>query len=67
MTKHTMLDLVPLAGTGWKVAYLDLYAELVREFLQFVFPKPTAGSIASTAVSRNEDSSKVCLGVTSPS
>ncbi len=67
MAKQTMLDLVPLAGAGWKVAYLHLYTEFVREFLQFVFPEPTARSIAPSAVGRNEDSSKVCLWVTSPS
>lgn len=66
MTEYTMLDFVPFAGTRWKVTYFDRYVEFVREFLEFVFPQPIARSVAPTAISRNENSSKIRLRVTSP-
>ena len=67
MTEQAMLDLVPLTGPRWKVAYFDLNGKFVCESLQFVLPEPVARTVASSAVRRYENSAELCLWVSSSS
>src|SRR5439155_26026291 len=65
MTEHAVLDLVPLTGPRWKVAYFDLNGKFVCESLQFVLP--VARTVASAAVRRYENPAELCLWVSSSS
>ena len=49
-----MLDLVPFAGPGWKVADGKRQPGLIRQLLQLQFPKSKPGTIAATAVGGDE-------------
>src|SRR5271156_1195014 len=40
VTKQAMLDLVPLAGTRWKMRDMDRQTQVVGQALQFLFPRP---------------------------
>src|SRR4029450_4736571 len=52
VAEHPMFDLVPLAGSGWKVTDLDLDAELIGQLLQLAFPQPI--SVAAATIRRNQ-------------
>lgn len=47
-----MLNLVPLAGAWWQVAYADRELELVGKLLQLDLPQSKPVTVAATAVSR---------------
>src|SRR5687768_10477999 len=52
VAEHPMFDLVPLAGSGWKVTDLDLDAELIGQLLQLAFPQPIP--VAAATIRRNQ-------------
>jgi hypothetical protein len=49
-----MLDFVPFAGSGWKMAYGNRQSRFITEFLQFNFLQPCPGAITAPAVRGNE-------------
>lgn len=52
--EHAVLNLVPLAGTGWVVGDADGEADLVGEALQTGLPGPAAGRVAAAGVGGDE-------------
>src|SRR3954469_23139743 len=54
VAEHPMFDLVPLAGSGWKVTDLDLQAEVIGELLHLAFPQPDPISVAAATIGRNQ-------------
>ena len=52
--KQPVLDLVPFAGAGRKMANRKAKTGLIRQFLQFQFPKPQPPAIAAPAVGRDQ-------------
>src|SRR5450631_1213833 len=67
MTEHAMLDLVPLTGSRWKVAYFDRNGKFVCESLQFVLPEPVARTVAAAAVRCYKNPAELCFWVSSSS
>src|SRR5712691_10901700 len=61
MTKHAMLDLIPLTGPRRKVPDVDHHPDLIGELLDFYFPQPIATGIAPSAIRRDEE--RVGLGI----
>src|ERR1035438_10028713 len=57
--EHAVLDLVPLARAGWKVANGDLQPRVIGQLLQSNLPQPTAGAVAAATVRGDEQLS--CL------
>src|SRR6266536_1400672 len=55
MTKHPMLDLIPLPGPRRKVPDVDRDTDLIGELLEFHLPPPMATGIASPAIGRDEE------------
>jgi hypothetical protein len=62
--EETMLDLVPLARAGRKVAHLQLEPQFVRERLERHFPEPIATAVAAAAVGHEHQLGR--LGETLP-
>src|ERR1700691_5255153 len=48
-----MFDFVPLAGPRWKMAYLELEVQWIRQFLQRYFPQTAAVVVAATSIGRD--------------
>lgn len=61
MTKHPMLDLIPLTGPWRKVPHVDRDTDLIGELLEFHLPQPIAAGIAPSAIGRDED--RMRLGI----
>src|SRR6266566_6392400 len=61
MTKHPMLDLVPLTGPRRKVPDVDRDPDLIGELLEFHLPQPITTGIAPPAIGRDEK--RVGLGI----
>ena len=57
--EHAVLDFVPLARAGWKVADGDLQLCVVRQLLQGNLPQPTTGTVAAATVC--SDQQLLCL------
>src|SRR5215831_9158784 len=55
MTKHPMLDLIPLTGPRRKVPDVDRQPDRIGELLEFDLPQPIATGIAPPAIGRDED------------
>src|SRR5438034_4089012 len=55
MTKHPMLDLLPLPGPRRKVPDVDRATDLIGELLEFHLPQPIATGIAPPAIGRDEE------------
>ena len=53
VAKHAMLNLVPLAGAGWKVADLDRNTQPIGQVLQRHLPQSAAATVAAAAVGRD--------------
>lgn len=64
MAKQAMLDLVPFARTGWKVADLDLHVQFVRRLLQFVFPEAVSRAVAAPTVGGDQQPADPRVAVT---
>ena len=60
VTEHPMFDLVPLAGPGREMAYVNRHFELIGELLECHLPKSAPAAVATTAIGRDEQS----LGIT---
>src|SRR5260370_6380258 len=56
MAKHPMLDFVPLARAGWKVADADVQAQLLGQALKLDLPKPRPVTVAAAGVGSDEQS-----------
>ena len=54
MTEHAMFDLVPLAGTGRKVADRKAKTDMVGQSLQSYFPQPCSTAVAAPAIGQNQ-------------
>ena len=52
--KQAMFDLVPLAGSGRKMANRDGNSDLVRQFLDLDLPEAHAGSVTPSPIRRNQ-------------
>src|SRR5712691_6978472 len=63
MTKHAMLDLIPLTGPRRKVPDGDRHPDRIGELLECYFPQPIATGIAPSAIRRDEE--RVGLGIRS--
>ena len=50
VAKHPVLDLVPLAGAGWKMTDFDSPPQFVGQLLEFIFPQAVARAVAFPAV-----------------
>src|SRR5882724_4052330 len=51
-----MLDLVPLAGTGWEMRDADANSRHVSKVLELELPQPTSRAVAATAVGGDHQS-----------
>ena|SRR5271157_4689325 len=54
VTEHTVFDLVPLAGTRWKVADFNRLADFIGELLELQLPEATPTAVAASAVRRDQ-------------
>jgi hypothetical protein len=54
-TKHFMFDLIPFAGTRREMRYMNFFADLIGQFLQFDLPKSHSRTITSTPIRINVD------------
>jgi hypothetical protein len=54
VAEHAMFDLVPLAGSGWKVTDLDRDVDFVGQPLQLAFPQADPISVAAATIRRNQ-------------
>src|SRR5678815_453185 len=61
VTKHPMLDLIPLTGARRKMPHVDRDTDLIGELLEFHLPQPIATGIAPSAIGRDEE--RVRLGI----
>ena len=52
--EESMLDLVPLARSGWKMADGNGQSRLIGELLQFPLPQAETGSVTAAAVGGDE-------------
>src|SRR5208283_429337 len=52
--KEAVLDLVPFAGAGRKMAYGDGKSSVVAQLLKLGFPKPESGAVTASAVCSDE-------------
>ena len=52
MRKEPMLNLIPFAGSGWKMTDRDLQAYFRGQFLQFPLPQSNPIPIASPAIAQ---------------
>ncbi len=52
VAKQTMLDLVPFAGSWWKMTDVYLQARRIGEVLQCDFPQFAASAVAAAGVDR---------------
>ena len=52
-TEQTMLNLVPLAGSRWKVTDLQLHSQFVRQSLQRFLPQSIATTVTASAIRGN--------------
>lgn len=57
VAKHSVLDLVPLAGSRRIMAHFDDHARLVGELLQLQLPKPITRTIAAAAIGCDQQTS----------
>ena len=62
VAEEPMLDLVPLAGPGGKVADADAEACLIGELLEFQLPGAAAIAVAASRVGGNEHGLRVGVG-----
>src|SRR5580658_1867052 len=65
VAEHPVLDLVPLARTGWVVRDRHVETRLVREALEFQFPQPRAVAVAAASVCGEQQSRGVGIGISS--
>src|SRR5882724_12001819 len=61
MAEHAVINLVPLARPGWKMADRDLQAQSIRQLLETPFPETVAGAIASASVRRDQQSRRAVV------
>ena len=54
VTEEPVLDLVPLAGAGWKMAHLDGQSGLVGQLLELMLPGAIPISVAPARIGRDE-------------
>src|SRR3954454_18374817 len=54
VAEHSMFDLVPLAGSGWKVTDVDLDADFISQLLHLAFPQADPISVAAATIRRNQ-------------
>lgn len=54
VTEHTVFDLVPLAGTRWKVADFNRLADFIGELLELQLSEATPTAVAAPAVRRDQ-------------
>jgi hypothetical protein len=54
VTKHAVLDFVPFAGAGRKVANRDGHTQLVRQLLELHSPQPYTVAVAAATVCGDE-------------
>src|SRR5271166_1109360 len=60
--KESMLDLIPLAGTGREMTDDDPQTRFVGQFLQLEFPEPQAGTVAAPRIGRNQQAFRLRIG-----
>ena len=65
MTEHPVLNLVPFAGAGREVGHRDTQPERIRQLLQLEFPPSAAAAVGTTAVSGDQQTLGVRIGVAS--
>src|SRR5580692_5444252 len=56
--KQAMLDLVPFAGSGWKMADTQAQIQVIGQFLQGHFPQTRAITVTAAAVCRDQEFSR---------
>src|SRR5690242_19871308 len=54
VAEHPMFDLVPLAGSRWKVTDLDREAEVIGQLLHLAFPQADPIAVAAATIRRNQ-------------
>ena len=63
--KHPLLDFVPLAGAGWKMATRDVQPALIGPLLQLLFPASTSPPLAAATGGGNEQFTGLGVGLLS--
>jgi hypothetical protein len=58
-----MLDLIPLAGSRREMTDFHDHPRLVGELLEFEFPESGTGTVAATAICRDEQSPRVLIAL----
>jgi precorrin-4 methylase len=54
-----MFDLVPFAGSWWKVTNRNRQSQVVSQLLQGNFPQSAPAAVAATAISRDQQLTRV--------
>jgi hypothetical protein len=61
MAENAVLDLIPLAGSGWEVTHRNFELCLIRQFLQLNFPQPQAVAVTDARIGGDQQATR--LGV----
>lgn len=56
VAEESVLNLVPFAGSGWKVADFNNHLQLIGQTLKFGQPQPCSRTVAAAAVRRDQQS-----------